>query len=139
MAKLIFGDVMMIFTTAQDVLNAAKHGVCIVKCAKFSATTGNHQNVMIKIKTILNHGGICPFQIDALTDDGRMIYGRYRWGRLAVYVGQIGDLSEYAGVNGELIFWNSKLGSSLDGCMSLEEFKDHTKETLDFSEAVIDG
>ncbi len=94
---------------------------------------------MIKITKILNHGGSCPFQIDALTDDDRMVYGRYRWGRLAVYIGETGDLSEYAGVSGKLIFWNSKLGSSLDGCMSLETFKGHTKETLDFSEAKDDS
>ncbi len=93
---------------------------------------------MIKITKILGHGGACPFQIDALTDDDRLIYGRYRHGYLRVYIGKIGDLSEDAAVGGELIFLKD-LGKPFDGYMSLEEFKNHTKETLDFSEAVIDN
>lgn len=93
---------------------------------------------MIKIKTILNHGGSCPFQIDALTDDDRMIYGRYRGGRVRVYIGEVGDLSEDAAVDGELIFIKD-LGRPLSGSMALEEFKDHTKTTLDFSEATDDS
>lgn len=47
---------------------------------------------VIKIAKILNHGGSCPFQIDALTDDDRLIYGRYRHGYLRVYIGKAGDL-----------------------------------------------
>lgn len=90
---------------------------------------------MIKITRILNSGGSCPFQIDALTGDNRMIYGRYRWGHLAVRVGKPGDLSEYAAVDGELVL-QKDVGGPYDGYMSLEEFKNHTKETLDFSEAV---
>lgn len=93
---------------------------------------------MIKIKTILNHGGSCPFQIDALTDDDRLIYGRYRHGRLSVRIGKTGDMSEFAGVRGEEIF-GGKIGDDYDGFMDLEEFKEHTKETLDFSEAVVDS
>lgn len=93
---------------------------------------------MIKITKILNHGGSYPFQIDALTSDDRMIYGRYRWGRVRVYVGETGDLSEDAAVNGQLIFSNI-IGGEFDGRMTLEEFKDHTKETLDFSEAADDS
>lgn len=93
---------------------------------------------MIKITKILNHGGACPFQIDALTDDDRLIYGRYRHGYLRVHIGKTGDLSEDAAVGGELIF-QKDLGKPFDGYMSLEEFKNHTKETLDFSEAVDDS
>lgn len=59
---------------------------------------------MIKIKTILNHGGVCPFQIDALTNDDRLIYGRYRNGRVRVYVGEFGDLSPDAAVDGDLTY-----------------------------------
>lgn len=95
-------------------------------------------NNMIKIKTILNHGGACPFQIDALTDDDRLIYGRYRFGNLSVQIGEAGDHSEFAAVRGEEIF-GGKIGDDYDGSMNLEEFKEHTKETLDFSEAAIDS
>lgn len=93
---------------------------------------------MIKIKTILNHGGACPFQIDALTSDGRMIYGRYRFGNLSVQIGEAGDHSEYAAVRGEEIL-RKKVGGEYDGSMDLETFKEHTKTTLDFSEAVVDS
>lgn len=93
---------------------------------------------MIKITKILGYGGACPFQIDALTDDDRLIYGRYRGGRLTVNIGQTGDFSEYAAVSGERIFFKN-VGGTFDGSMSLEEFKNHTKETLDFSEAVDDS
>jgi hypothetical protein len=93
---------------------------------------------MIKIKTILNHGGSYPFQIDALTIDDRMIYGRYRNGRVRVYVGEFGDFSEYAAVDGDMIFSNL-IGDAFDGTMTLEEFKEATKTTLDFSEAVDDS
>lgn len=93
---------------------------------------------MIKIKTILNHGGACPFQIDALTDDDRLIYGRYRHGRLSVQIGKAGDYSEFAAVDGERIF-SEHIGTQYSGSMTLETFKEHTKETLDFSEAVVDS
>jgi hypothetical protein len=89
---------------------------------------------MIKITKILNHGGSCPFQIDASSNDDRMIYGRYRRGRVRVYVGEAGDLSEDAGVDGQLIFSNM-IGDEFDGYMTLEEFKNNTKTVLDFSEA----
>jgi len=90
---------------------------------------------MIKITKIINHGGFCPFQIDALTNDDRMIYGRYRWGHLRVTIGKVGDHSEYAAVDGEQIFAKD-VGPQFCGDMTLQEFKEHTKETLDFSEAV---
>ncbi len=93
---------------------------------------------MIKITKILGYGGACPFQIDALTDDDRLIYGRYRNGYLRVRIGKTGDLSEDAAVLGDLIF-QKDLGRPFHGYMSLEEFKNHTKETLDFSEAVDDS
>jgi len=86
---------------------------------------------MIKIKEILNYGGACPFQIDALTDDNRRIYGRYRYGRVRVYVGKTGDLTEDAAVDGDLLFSNL-VGGEYDGYMSLEEFKEETKGILDW-------
>jgi hypothetical protein len=93
---------------------------------------------MIKITKILAHGGSCPFQIDALTNDDRMIYGRYRHGKLSVYIGEEGDCSELAAVCGEIVF-SKTIGASFDGHMSLQEFIEETKETLDFSEAVEDS
>ncbi len=86
---------------------------------------------MIKIKEILNYGGACPFQIDALTDDNRRIYGRYRGGRVRVYISRTGDLTEDGAVDGDLHFSNL-VGGEYDGYMSLEEFKEETKSVLDW-------
>ncbi len=69
---------------------------------------------MIKITKILGYGGACPFQIDALTSDDRLIYGRYRNGYLRVRIGKTGDLSEDAAVGGERIFLKS-VGGTFDG------------------------
>lgn len=93
---------------------------------------------MIKITKILNHGGSCPFQVDALTNDDRLIYGRYRGGCLSLYIGKAGDLSEDAAVDGERIFFKV-VGDKYDGYMIIEEFKENTKTVLDFSEAVEDS
>ena len=61
---------------------------------------------MIKITKIIGHGGACPFQLDALTDDNRRIYGRYRGGRIRVYVSKTGDLTDDGAVDGDLYFSN---------------------------------
>ena len=90
---------------------------------------------MIKITKILNYGGACPFQIDALTDDNRLIYGRYRWGHLTVSIGSQDDLSEDAAIKKESIF-SAQIGGEFDGCMGLDEFKEHTKATIDWSDAI---
>ena len=88
---------------------------------------------MIKITEILNYGGSCPFQIDALTDDNRRIYGKYRNGYLRVYISKTGDLTDDGAVDGDLIF-RQDIGGPCDGYMSLEEFKDKTKHDFDWSE-----
>lgn len=88
---------------------------------------------MIKITKILNYGGSCPFQIDALTDDDRRIYGRYRHGYLRVYISKTGDLTDNGAVNGDLIDRHDT-GRPHDGYMSLEEFKEKTKSVLDWSD-----
>lgn len=92
---------------------------------------------MIKITKIIGHGGACPFQIDALTDDNRRIYGRYRGGRIRVYVSKTGDLTEDGAIDGDLYFSNL-IGGQYDGYISLEEFKDETKAVIDWSEAIED-
>ena len=74
---------------------------------------------MIKITKILGYGGACPFQIDALTDDDRLIYGRYRWGHLTVRVGKRGNHSKFAAVDGKYVF-EKYIGGQYDGYMNLE-------------------
>jgi hypothetical protein len=81
---------------------------------------------MIEVIKILNYGGACPFQIDALTNDNRRIYGRYRHGYLRVYISKTGDLTEDGAIDGDLID-RQDCGKPFDGYMSLEEFKEKTK------------
>lgn len=90
---------------------------------------------MIKIQTIIGHGGACPFQIDALTDDNRRIYGRYRHGYLRVYISKTGDLTESGAIDGDLLY-GEDTGRMYDGYMSLDEFKEKTSGVFDWSEAV---
>lgn len=92
---------------------------------------------MIRITKILGYGGSCPFQLDALTDDNRRVYGRYRHGYLRVYVSAKDDLTEDGAVDGFCIF-RKDMGKPFDGYMSLEEFKKETKGEFDWSEAVED-
>lgn len=89
---------------------------------------------MIKIKTILHWGGACPFQLDALTDDNRLIYGRYRHGWIEVRIGAKDDLSEDAAVSGESLL-REKIGENFDGYIDIEQFKLETEELIDWSEA----
>ncbi len=89
----------------------------------------------VKVVNILSYGGACPFQIDALTDDNRLIYGRYRWGHLTATIGAQDDLSEDAAIRKELIF-SAQVGGEYDGCMDLNEFQEHTKDAIDWSDAV---
>jgi hypothetical protein len=88
---------------------------------------------MIKISEILNYGGTCPFQIDALTNDNRRIYGRYRHGYVRVYISKTDDLTDDVVIDGDLIYRHDT-GRPYDGYMSLEEFKEKTKSVLDWSE-----
>ena len=88
---------------------------------------------MIKITKILNYGGACPFQINALTDDNRIIYGRYRGGSIKVYIGKNGDLTDDEVIDGRLIFQEDN-GDPNDGYMRLTDFKYKTKSVLDWSE-----
>ena len=39
---------------------------------------------MIKVVKIESEGGACPYQVEAVTDDNRPVYARYRHGHLRV-------------------------------------------------------
>lgn len=72
----------------------------------------------------------CPSQWECVTDDGRDIYIRYRWGNLNIYINAFTDKEE-------LIFHDS-IGGGLDGLLSTEKLMKITSEVLDWSEAVED-
>lgn len=86
---------------------------------------------LLKVIELKQTCNACPSQWDGKTDDGRILYVRYRWGYLSVCLGQdTGD--EYDGVRGEEIYGES-VGDALDGVMEERDMKFHTSYVLDWS------
>jgi len=75
----------------------------------------------------------CPSQWDAVTDDNRIVYIRYRWGHLTISVGEPNDTDEWAGVNGRVIFAES-IGDSFDGFMTYTQLTEYTRKLIDWPE-----
>ena len=65
---------------------------------------------------------ICPAQFMGLTDDGRHIYARYRFGCLRVYVrGDYGD----SPMGGECVHW-SEFGDQYAGSLLFDDLREAT-------------
>lgn len=64
----------------------------------------------------------CPSQWEGRLIDGDYIYVRYRWGGLGVGIGKTRNTAIL-----EDSFYKS-IGDSLDGFLSYEELKEHTKD-----------
>ena len=99
---------------------------------------------MIKIKTILLAGGACPYQLEALTDDGKWLYIRYRNGMLRYVVAE----NSTQWIKSKKDAWYSfskKIGEDFDGFADhatiYPHLKDHIKFPEDFkisSEEIVD-
>ena len=85
-----------------------------------------------KIKKLTQTCGACPSQWEASTDDGRMIYIRYRWGGLSVSISKEITDDIYDAIDGDNLFCET-LGDSFDGLMSEEAMKEITKEVIDWN------
>jgi hypothetical protein len=85
----------------------------------------------IRLISITQTCTACPSQWDAVTDDQRTVYIRYRWGYLSVRISKIEDHTEYAAVNGTEIF-GLDYGDGLDGVMDQETLEKLTEEILEF-------
>jgi hypothetical protein len=66
----------------------------------------------------------CPTQWDAVTDDGSVLYLRYRWGWLTVEKKQPGG--RFAQV------FSKSYGGGLDGSMTFEQLQELTKDLITF-------
>lgn len=63
----------------------------------------------IRVVSVTRTCGGMPAQWDGVTDDGRDIYARYRYGHGSVQVAEHGDQSEYAAVHGTyVVSWSSE-------------------------------
>ena len=78
----------------------------------------------LKVISINQTCSACPSQWDAVLEDGREVYIRYRWGWLSI---------RCPGVDGEELLGKS-CGDDLAGSMEYSELKEHAKEVLDLPE-----
>jgi hypothetical protein len=88
---------------------------------------------MIKIKEITQTCESSPAQWEAKSDDGKMVYIRYRWGDLTVKVAPEPSDDIYDAVKGTEVF-KRQLNNDLHGWLSYEELKTATNGIIKFPE-----
>jgi len=75
----------------------------------------------------------CPSQWEGVTDDGKMIYIRYRYGGLSVRISQQATKDIFDAVSGKEII-GVDIGDEYDGYISYDEMKDRVKSVLTLPE-----
>jgi hypothetical protein len=85
----------------------------------------------VKVTSLFKTCNSCPSQWEGGTQDNRQIYIRYRYGRLTVSVGDVGDDDEFAAVRGEVIF-SDDIGDDLDGYLSDDEMRERLRGVVEF-------
>jgi len=89
--------------------------------------------IMIKISKIISAGGVCPYQLQANTDDGRWLYVRYRNGMLRFVVAE----SATQWMKSKKDSWydySEKIGDDLDGTAEHEKIYPFLSKHIDFPE-----
>jgi hypothetical protein len=86
---------------------------------------------MVRVTAITHTCEACPAQWSGLTDDGRQVYVRYRWGYLSVRVAPDTSKDEYAAVRGDEVF-GEQLGDGYDGFLSYDKLKEATASVVEF-------
>jgi hypothetical protein len=84
---------------------------------------------MVKVTKIIYSGGFCPYQLEALSSDGREIYLRYRGGYLRW--GFVDPKSKFVPDHYE---FSEKIGDDYDGGANDKVFKEILKDQLEFPE-----
>jgi hypothetical protein len=78
----------------------------------------------MKIKNLIQTCIACPSQWEAMTEDNRPVYIRYRWGTLQVTVGMPGDKHVLSENSRQVL--NLDLGrGEFDGVISYNEIKEY--------------
>lgn len=90
---------------------------------------------MITIKTVEEHGGACPYQLEGTTDDGKWIYLRYRDGWLRYVVRE--TAAHWARPNEPWYDYSKKVGEDLDGWVDHETIYPHLKDLIRFPDGFI--
>lgn len=84
----------------------------------------------VTITKITKTCAACPAQWEAKTDDGMVVYIRYRWGGLSIC---IGDTIDNAVMGKEIM--HTSYGNGLDGTMDYETLKEIAKKYIVFPES----
>lgn len=79
----------------------------------------------IRVRNIRVTGVDCPSQWEAVSEDGRQIYIRYRLGRLSVRVSAVPTRDIWEAVDGEEIM-SKKIGGEYDGEMTTAQMQLNT-------------
>jgi hypothetical protein len=87
---------------------------------------------VIVIKTIKMAGGACPYQLEAITEDGKWLYLRYRGGMLR-YVLADSETEWFSGKHYTYDF-NKKIGNDLDGWADHDTIYPHIKDHIQLPE-----
>lgn len=81
-----------------------------------------------KVKSIANLGTVCPTQWQGLLKGNIPFFVRYRFGNLTVYVSRQEVSPRFKGCFSfdlaNLVF-NEQVGDDMDGCMNLNQLKEH--------------
>ena len=89
-------------------------------------------NKVLVVDQLEKTGSACPSQWEAKLDDGRMLYIRYRWGRLTVEVSRLPTDDIFDAVGANLIL-DKRFGGAYDGTLSTDEMKSHCSRVLQFN------
>jgi hypothetical protein len=77
---------------------------------------------MVKVTEIKQTCSFCPSQWEGQTNDGQVVYVRYRWGFLSI---RVGNTLDDAVCRGQEIFEDS-VGDGMDGFLTYDELRNLT-------------
>ena len=85
---------------------------------------------MIKIKKLLNYGGACPYQLEAITSDDKWLYIRYRYGVLNYVVAN--SAKEWMDNNCIDYDYSEAIGDGMDGYANHDLIFSHLRDKIEF-------
>jgi len=87
---------------------------------------------MITIKKLLSYGGACPYQLEAITEDDKWLYIRYRYGVLSYVVAN----SEKEWMDNDCIEYDfsEQIGDKMDGFAKHDLIYPYLKDKIVFPE-----
>ena len=88
---------------------------------------------MITIEKLTKTCDACPSQWEGVTDAGKAVYVRYRWGYLSISIGD--TLTQAIRREGpENSVFEKAIVNSLDGFITYDELKEHTRGIISWPE-----